>query len=181
MSSYFQEDINYLKILQTITLLKKPKKIVEFGILNGDSLLHMSDACLKTTSIKAYDIFDKFNGNSANKDELINKFKKNKNIKINFGNYFTKYRQLKDNSIDILHIDIANDGKIYDFFIKHYFKKLKKNGIAILEGGSKERDEVQWMKKYNKIKISDTLMKIKAKNYNFINIGKMPSITIFLK
>ena len=42
MSSYFQEDINYLKILQTITLLKKPKKIVEFGILNGDSLLHMS-------------------------------------------------------------------------------------------------------------------------------------------
>ena len=66
-------------------------------------------------------------------------------------------------------------------FIKHYFKKLKKNGIAILEGGSKERDEVQWMKKYNKIKISDTLMKIKAKNYNFINIGKMPSITIFLK
>ena len=37
------------------------------------------------------------------------------------------------------------------------------------------------MKKYNKIKISDTLMKIKSKNYNFINIGKVPSITIFLK
>ena len=181
MSSYFKEDVNYLKILKTINLLKKPKKIVEFGILNGDSLLHMSEVCLKTASINAYDIFDKFNGNSANKNELIKKFKKNKNITINYGNYFTKHKQLKDNSIDILHIDIANDGKIYDFFIKNYFKKLKKNGIAILEGGSKERDQVQWMKKYKKIKISDTLTKIKEKNYSFINIGKVPSITIFLK
>ena len=64
-------------------------------------------------------------------------------------------------------------------FIKHYFKK-KKNGLQFLKVDQR-RDEVQWMKKYNKIKISDTLMKIKAKNYNFINIGKMPSITIFLK
>ena len=45
----------------------------------------MSEACLKTTSIKAYDIFDKFNGNSANKDELINKFKKIKILKLILG------------------------------------------------------------------------------------------------
>ena len=122
MSSYFKEDVNYLQIIKTITFLKRPKKIVEFGILNGDSLLQMSKVSLKTTSIEAYDIFDKFNGKSANKYELINKFNKNKNIKINYGNYFTKYRSLKENSIDLLHIDIANDGKIYDFFIKHYFK-----------------------------------------------------------
>ena len=85
MSSYLREDVNYLKILQTITLLKKPKKIVEFGILNGDRYYTCLRRCLKTTSIKAYDIFDKFNGNSANKDELINKFKKIKILKLILG------------------------------------------------------------------------------------------------
>ena len=56
-------------------------------------------------------------------------------------------------------------------------KKLKKNGILLLEGGSKERDNVEWMTKYNKPKINNIINKYKNK-YEIITIGTIPSITI---
>ena len=138
MSSYLNNEFNYLDIFQITSHIVKPKKIIEFGILNGDSLKVLIEQNLKS-KIYAYDIFDKFNGNSANKKKLLYKFKNYKNLKINYGNYFTKFNQFKDDSIDLIHIDIANDGVVYDFFLKHYFQKLTKNRIVILEGESKKK------------------------------------------
>ena len=180
MSSYLNNELDYLDIFKIASYLIKPKKIVEFGILDGTSLKVLLENNLKA-KIYAYDIFDEFNGNSANINKLKNKFKNYKNLTIKKGNFFSKFNRLKDNSIDLLHIDIANDGLVFNFFIDHYFKKLRKNGIAILEGGSVERDNVKWMKKYNKVKITKSLIKIKKKKYNFIKIGRVPSVTIFKK
>ena len=55
--------------------------------------------------------------------------------------------------------------------------KLKKNGILLLEGGSKERDNIEWMIKYKKPKINNIINKYKNK-YEIITIGTVPSITI---
>lgn len=46
----------------------------------------------------------------------------------------------------------------------------------ILEGGSKERDEVYWMNKYNKEKINPYL-----ENLNVKIIGQNPSMTLIRK
>ena len=51
--------------------------------------------------------------------------------------------------------------------------KLSKKGIMIMEGGSKERDNIDWMKKYNK----STMQPI-VKKYNLKVYGTFPSITI---
>tara|TARA_B110000037_G_scaffold200056_1_gene240346 strand:+ start:1668 stop:1847 length:180 start_codon:yes stop_codon:yes gene_type:complete len=50
----------------------------------------------------------------------------------------------------------------------------------IFEGGSKERDEVEWMNKYNKQKINPVIEKYK-KNYSITTIGELHSLTIIKK
>lgn len=180
MSSYFNSDFDYLNIFKIISIIKKPKLIVEFGLLNGDSLQTLAESNLKS-KVYSYDIFDEFKGNRANKTKIIKKFKKFNNVKIQYGNYFNKNLNFKDNKIDLLHIDIANDADVYEFFIQNYFRKLSKKGIAILEGGSKKRDKVGWMKKYKKKKINNYLNNLNERKYKFFTIGELPSITIFYK
>jgi hypothetical protein len=64
--------------------------------------------------------------------------------------------------------------------LTNYIKKIKKDGVIILEGGSKERDEVEWMNKYNKPKITPILKKYKD-DLKIKIIGSLPSLTIILK
>ena len=173
-SSYLQK-LDYSDVIKTICFMTNPKKIIEFGILDGYSL----DTFIKNTKsdcqIKAYDIFEEFNGNSAKRD-IIKKFSGHNNVLIDYGDFYQKYKHIENNSIDLLHIDIANNGDVYKFTIDNYMSKLSKDGILILEGGSKERDNVEWMIKYEKPKIKPYLESIKNK-YDIITIGKVPSIT----
>ena len=173
-SSYINKDLDYGEIIKTICYLIQPKLIIEFGILEGYSLDKFIENTNNNTIIKAYDIFDKFNGNHANFLNLIKKYKNFENVEIIEKNFY-EYERIPNN-IDILHIDIANDKTVYDYAIKNYLPKLSNSGVIILEGGSKERDEVYWMNKYNKDKINPYL-----KNLNVKIIGKNPSMTIIRK
>ena len=58
--------------------------------------------------------------------------------------------------------------------------KIKDNGIILMEGGSEERDKVEWMIKYDKPKIQPIIKKYN-KQYNIITIGDTPSITLIKK
>jgi len=174
MNSSYKNNITYGDLIEGITYAVNPKKIVEIGILDGYSLKHFINSSTNTTIIKAYDIFEEFNGNHGNKDKLIKDFEHHKNVSIEYGDFYKLNNSLEE--IDILHIDIANNGDVYDFAIKNYLPKLSKNGIMILEGGSEERDNVEWMTKYNKPSIQPIV-----KKYNMKVIGTFPSITLFRK
>lgn len=50
----------------------------------------------------------------------------------------------------------------------------------LLEGGSEERDNVEWMVKYNKRKINPYLKSISDK-YDITIIDRFPSLTIINK
>ena len=63
---------------------------------------------------------------------------------------------------------------------QNYIDKLKDDGIILMEGGSEERDNIEWMIKYNKPKIKPVLDKYSLK-YDIKTIGKIPSITIIKK
>ena len=173
-SSYLNKDLDYGEILKTICYLKEPKLIIEFGILEGYSLDKFIENTNNNTKIKAYDIFDKFNGNHADIILMKKKYEIFKNVEILEGNFYDSNKII--NNIDILHIDIANDKNVYDYAIKNYLPKLSNNGIMIFEGGSKERDEVYWMNKYNKEKINPYLENLDVKI-----IGQNPSMTIIRK
>ena len=49
-----------------------------------------------------------------------------------------------------------------------------------MEGGSDERDNIEWMNKYNKPKIKPVLQEFASK-FNIKTIGNMPSITLITK
>ena len=176
-SSYKNKDINYGNLIETLSYSINPKNILEIGILDGYSLESFLKGSNKNTIIKAYDIFDDFNGNHSNELKLKEYFKEYKNVEISYGDFFKLHDNIIDNSIDIIHIDIANNGDTYEYAINNYLSKLSSNGLIILEGGSKERDEVEWMVKYNKPKIC-TILKKYSNLYNIKTIGNFPSITL---
>lgn len=178
-SSYNKIDITYGELIQTITKSINPKKIVEIGILDGYSLYSFVKSARFDTEILAYDIFDEFNGNHSFKDKICEKFNQFSNVKINYGDFYKLHHTL--NEIDILHVDIANNGDVLEYVIKNYLELMTHNGIILFEGGSKERDNVEWMSKYNKPLISPVVEKYINQNMNIQVIGNFPSITIIKK
>ena len=180
MISSYNNKINFGDIISTITFLKKPQTIVECGILEGYSLDKFICNSDTDTRIDAYDIFDKFNGNHAIKDKIIKQFNKYDNVNINYGDFYDVYQKYEDKSIDILHIDIANNGDVFEFMFQNYVDKLKDDGIILMEGGSLQRDIIEWMIKYNKPEINPVLNKYSDKFY-IKTIGEIPSITIIKK
>jgi len=176
-SSYKNNDLNYGDIITAAIFNRNPKNIVEFGILDGFSLKIFADT-FPNANIIAYDIFQEFNGNSSNLT-IYDTFKENRNVKIEYGDFYKKYEEFLDKSIDILHIDIANNGDVYKFAIEKYLSKLRHDGILILEGGSRKRDQVDWMIKYDKPLIEGYLVDLRKKlNLRVMTIGECPSITL---
>ena len=175
MKSSYNSNLTYKELLECILFLKNPKKVIEFGILEGFSLEVF--ASKKDCQIEAYDIFDDFEGSRSSKG-IIQKFENHKNVSITYGDFYKKFLEIEDNSVDIIHIDIANNGNVYQFAIENYMKKLKNDGLLILEGGSEERDEVEWMEKFNKRKIKPYLESL---DLEWKTIGNFPSITLVTK
>ena len=167
---------NFQQHFKEICKKYNPKSILEIGILDGYSLKAFSSSAKRTTKITAIDLFDKYEFKNSNFDEITKLFQKNKNVSIKHGDFY-EYFKLGE-KFDIIHIDISNDANVYKFSIQNYFPLTNK--LMILEGGSKERDKVDWMVKYNKPKINNYLQSIKN-CYDFDIIEKFPSITIFYK
>lgn len=180
MASSYSNNLNYGDVFSTLCYIKNPRTIVEIGILNGFSLKSMVENVSSDCLITAYDIFDEFNGNSANKLEIIEMFRSYKNVTINYGDFYKVHESLTPNSVDIIHIDIANDGDVYNFALLHYMDKLTEYGILVLEGGSFERDQVHWMLKYNKCSIQGVVNQLSEK-YSIKTIGTMPSLTFITR
>lgn len=180
-SSYNVSNLEFKHMFQTLIASINPKKVVEFGILEGYSLKSFVDNCDNDCQIDAYDIFEKFDGNGANKGDIMEKFGKYNNVNVGELDFYQGFEKYGDGSIDILHIDIANNGDVYKFVIDNYLPKINRDvGVIVLEGGSVERDNVNWMIKYNKPSIVKYLDKLKAERKDLIVsvIDVFPSMTI---
>ena len=180
MTSSYINNLNYGDIFTTLCYIKNPKHIIEVGILNGFSLKSMVDNVSSDCIVSAYDIFDEFNGNYADQQKITEMFSSYKNVTISYGDFYKVHESLTPNSVDIIHIDIANDGDVYNFAVLNYFDKLTENGILVLEGGSIERDHVNWMLKYNKCSIQGVVNQLSEK-YSIKTIGTMPSLTFITR
>ena len=58
--------------------------------------------------------------------------------------------------------------------------KIIDSGVMILEGGSSDRDNIEWMLKYNKPKIREVLCKYENE-YKIKVFNEYPSLTIITK
>ena len=79
-SSYKSNSFN--DIFKTLCELYKPKSILEIGILDGYSLMSFVESVSEKTDIVAIDLFNLYEFKNSEKDEIEEKFKENKNVKI---------------------------------------------------------------------------------------------------
>jgi len=172
VSSY--EENNYRLVFEAAAFIYKPKVIVEFGVLHGYSL----DAFLMGaggSKIYAYDIFDDFPYNHANYNEIKKKYASNSNIEIRKTDFFDAAQEWEDKSIDLLHVDIANDGRVYEEVLMNWISKTRK--AVLIEGGGAERDNIDWMIKYNKSPMRPIIETYK-KQLRIHTFEQFPSLTL---
>lgn len=158
-SSYKKNDIG--RSLYDAVVVYKPKIIIDFGVLNGYSTLALAQG-LKANGegiVIGLDLFENYSYTKSsilNTKDIINKEAR----RIGFTDYY-KYIQLYNQNFyywlssptyfDMLHVDISNTGDI----IKDVHRTFScENKIILFEGGSQERDQVEWMTKFSKTPIN---------------------------
>lgn len=170
-SSYKENDIG--SFLYNIVIKRKPKKIIDFGILQGYSTVALAQAVrdLKEGHVYAYDLFEKYEFNHSNLltvEANLKRYDLEKLVSIREMDF---YQWLKtDEEFDLLHVDISNTGETIEAL---YDKFKNKTCTIIFEGGSLQRDSIDWMKKYNKKKLSLSYAPYTVKTYLFPSLSEL--------
>lgn len=187
MNSSYEKN-NYGEVFEAIVDAFKPVLSVELGALHGYSTVHLGRAIKKNGNgiLDVYDMFEdyKFNHGSMNAvQKLLDEQQLTGTVNLNKTDAFTVYEKYRDNSVSLLHVDLSNTGEIVKKIIDQWHSKMVHGGIILFEGGSVERDYVDWMIKYQKPKIKPELEnnKIIKENYILGTYLPYPSLTMLLK
>lgn len=181
--SSYKSGANYGDILSAIVSIKYPlRRIAEYGILDGYSLEIFARLSPDDCIVEARDIFERFDGNCAKKTNIDARFSNTRKVKIIEGNFHNAHQDLDDDSYDLIHVDIANTGDVYQEAEKTLISKLAPGGVLLLEGGTSSRDEVPWMVKYHKKPIAPEIERLRSLNkYDLTVLGTFPGLTIIKK
>lgn len=187
-SSYREFDFGSL--FYALLRVNRPTSVVELGTLMGYSALHLASALRDNTGVQSeltlIDLWDKYPYRHCSQATTENNFKKNNlidlpNCKVSFRNEdgLSSSVHFADQSIDCLHIDTSNDGTSLELTLEKWYAKLCPDALLLLEGGSEERDRIDWMQKYSKKPIraflnSDWF----RRRFEFTVITPFPSLTI---
>ena len=151
-------DILYKKVMQY-----KPKIICDIGVLHGFSTYHLAKAAKEIGSkVIAVDLFEDYEYNHGTLDQFVSNMKTNgvydviEVVKMDYQQWLLSTRP----KLDLIHLDASNTG---DNLVKLMNVVLGDPKI-LFEGGTVARDNVDWMLKYNKPKIIETL---KNSGYSF--------------
>ena len=200
-SSYIEN--NYGRIIQEYVLAWQPQSLVELGVLDGYSTKHIAMgvrdlARLRgfTPKFDAYDLFDDYTFKHGSIDEVklvLEKEDVSKYVNLQKADAFEAYKNYEDipydaegdpgRGIEFLHIDISNTGETIKKIMELWHPKIGGRAIVIIEGGSEERDNVEWMVKYNKPSIKKEIEtnEIINRYYMYGTYLRFPSMTVLLR
>lgn len=181
-SSY--KDNSYDKMFEALMYIHKPAITVELGVLDGFSLFAMAKvAKLYGGQVSGVDLFDDYDFKHANPKELSKYILENKleNHIILIKEEASKAANLFENdSVELLHVDISNTGSRLKDIFKAWYPKLKKHGILVFEGGSPERDKIDWMKGEVPIAFFKHILQ-ESGQFEVLTLLPFPSITLCRK
>ena len=178
-SSYLTHAYHYL--FYGLTRILVPEQCVELGVLRGFSLLTFATALHDNGSglMRGFDLFEDYPFKNASHDAVVRRIRE-----FDLQDWavteqvdaFDVHHQFDE--IDLLHVDLSNDGDTYRRSFSQWAKKVKK--AMIFEGGSPERDKVEWMVKYEKPSIVEALAEIRADYpaWNITVLDPFPSVTV---
>jgi predicted O-methyltransferase YrrM len=185
-SSYIPN--HFGRLIQSLVEVLQPNLALEIGILDGYSTLHIARGLRNNGKGKlyAFDLFERYPYKSQKKFEVENLISRqglSQYIEVIQEDADNISQEFQPNSIDLMHVDISNDGETIKKSLNQWDSKLKPGGLIIFEGGSPLRDEIEWMKKYNRESISKELKinTILKDNYTFSTLHPFPSLTLCSK
>lgn len=185
-SSYAKN--NFGEVFYSIVTAFQPRVCVELGILDGYSTFNIAKGLIKNHAghLDAYDLFEDYPFKHAVESE-IKSYIDGKNLKdwitVFKSDAFEVSKLYTDGSVSFLHVDISNTGEIVRRIMEQWDRKMVQGGVICFEGGSDERDQEEWMTKYNKEPIKPEIENnsIIKEKYIFGTYLKWPSLTMLLK
>lgn len=193
-SSYI--DNNYGNVFKALILAHLPSLVVECGVLDGYSTFNIAHA-LRSNKINkaiestfvAYDIWDNYEYKHGDFREVATMLREkgllNHYVNLHYGRAFDVHSNFQDRTVDFLHMDISNDGLVLEKTLEYWGPKISQGGIIVFEGGSVERDNIEWMQKFNKKKIQPELEKLLNSalipEWSFQIFTDFPSMTLIFK
>lgn len=173
---------NYGELFYSLIRVYQPEKVVELGTKAGYSAYHMSRG-LKANgkgTLDCYDLWEKYAFRSVPKSVAEKNLKKFKNI-IHLIQKDAIGIDKKYKTVDILHVDISNDGEKLEKIIPEWVDKVRQ--LIIIEGGSDEHDNLDWMIKYKKMPIVKWLKNFSRRrsDIEYFTIEPTLSVTLMRK
>lgn len=184
-SSYAKN--NYAEIFNNIVEAFQPRICVELGVLDGYSTLAIGAAVKRTGGkLDAWDLFEDYPYRHSPYEQVRARVVLaclNDMITLRKGDAFQAHESYEDHKVGLLHVDLSNTGETLRRIMELWDPKMEQGGMILFEGGSEERDQVEWMVKYQKEPIKPELEKNKIieANYIFGTYLKYPSLTCLLK
>ena len=174
-SSYYSNDIG--KTIYEWVLKVKPTKVIEFGCLYGYSTVAIGLALkhLGKGKLKCYDLFENYQYKHSTIQQTMENVKKygvEDYVEFIEMDYYEWLSNPED--FDLMHLDISNAGDTILNTYNALKDKINNGSVILFEGGSEERDNVEWMVKYKTTTIN--LVKQQT-NYKVIN-SNFPSLSV---
>ncbi len=182
-SSYRQN--NYGEVFGAIVDAFKPVNAVELGVLDGYSAFHIGAAQKKNGrgDLAAYDLFEDYPYKHSNYEDVVAFFRHCQNVKIRKMDIWEAHNEHVLNTIDLLHVDVSNTGETVKRIMELWDERMVHGGVILFEGGTEERDQVEWMVKFNKPSIKAEIESNPIINSRYIygTYLKFPGLTMLLK
>ena len=190
-SSYSEN--NFGVMFKALVTQKIPITCVELGVLHGYSSLYIGLALkynYKEHAIKghlySYDLWEDYSYNHGNKESVQNLLKRNEiddYVSLHYADAMKVHELYGEKQVDLLHVDISNTGDTFNFIIKYWHSLISMGGIILFEGGSEERDYIEWMINYEFPSIKKAIESNEIINsfYKYKTYNKFPSLSVFTK
>lgn len=178
------KDHGYGNFFYALTRVLKPRQCVELGVLGGFSLLSVA-AALRDNGmgrIHGVDLFENYphrNALYSRVQDHVRTCGLEKWSLIESAEAASAHAQHTD--VDMLHVDLSNDGDTYRSTFGQWSGKVRQ--AILLEGGSVERDSVEWMKEYRKPPIAPAIEEIRLAypEWTILVLTPFPSVTVALR
>ena len=190
-SSYAQNELG--EILKAYVVGFMPVTLVELGVLHGYSAHYIARGIKELHEFQgmkcvldAYDLFEDYPYKHGNKEEVENGLKEaglSDYVRLYKGDAFQVQENYEDGKVEFLHVDISNTGETLERVMELWHPKMCVRGLIMFEGGSEERDQIEWMTKYNKKPIKPVVdtHPIIQRDYWYGTYWRFPSLTVLFR
>ena len=171
----------YGSIFYALARVLRPLVAVEIGILQGFSLLSVAAALRDNARghITGCDLFEAYPYRHADRNQVLQQvaaLELQPWVTIEAGDA----HQVHDrwDAVDYLHVDISNTGDTYRRVFADWSRRVRQ--VIVLEGGSAERDRVDWMQRFEKPAIAPAVDELQRAypEWSFSVLRPFPSMTI---